>query len=341
MIRVGLILAVTVGLALTPLAGSAASDRFVLWSARTAGARAVPLRVLPANLPGDVAGDPSIAVLDRTTGGRLAVAERNDVVIENAHGSGRAVLQIADVYDGRFSPDGSQLALASLGCPPAGLSCLTLTIVGSDGSNVQTMRGGAARWLSDRTLTYVRNVAANGVGTLVLADPDGRALRVLGKSYALPHVAPVPSPNGYLVADQCKAQLICVRTTTSPVRVLVRFRGASASSPLWSPNGRRIALTLAGNYTSTTSVGTVKTARLEPISSPISLQIDDSIIGWSPDSSTILVQRRCFGPAVCSDQVFSEVLATHARHRLTHDDLEWESVRWTNTSLTYVTPPHT
>ena len=327
------------GLIVTPLAGSAVSDRFVLWSARTAGARPIPLRVLPADLPGDVAQDPAIAVLDRTTAGRLAVAERDDVVIENLDGTGRVVLPIAGVYDGRFSPDGSQLALARLACPTGGHGCPTLTIVDSDGGNARTQPAGSARWLSDRTLTYVRDVTAGGVGALVLADPRGRVIRILGRSYAFPSVTPAPSPDGRAVADQCKAQVICVRTTGSPVRVVARFRGALAGPPLWSPDGRRIALTLAGNYTSKTAVGTVESARLDPISSPASIHIDDAIVGWSPDSSTILVQRRCLGASPCSDQVFSDVLATRARRRLTHDDRKWESVRWTKASLTFVTPP--
>lgn len=168
-------------------------------------------------------------------------------------------------------------------------------------------------------------------------------MRVLGKSFAFP--APAPSPNGRLIIDQCRTQLICVCGTSLPGRVVAHFRGALVETPLWSPNGSSVALTLSGNYTTTTAVGSVKTAALDQISSPTYIGTDDAVDAWAPDSSTILVQRRCrrgllIGQTPCRDQAFSETVSTHQRHRLlTHDDQRWESARWTKTSLTYITPP--
>jgi hypothetical protein len=336
--RLRLLVVAISGLALTPVAGSA-SDRYVLWSARTAGAPSVPAHVLPADL--DSVPQGSAIVVDRTVGGRLAVATRDQVVLENLDGSGRVVLPVAGVYDGRFSPDGSQLALASTACETGELVCLKLSIVDSDGGDLRTFPkpAGTARWFDNRTLAYVRNVGTDGIGTLVVGDANGRVLRVLGRSLAQPYVGPATSPNRKLVADQCRAQLVCVRSTGVPSNVVARFPGALTAPSLWSPDGSRIALTLAGNYTSRTVVGIVRTSRLKVISSPLYIHMEDTIIGWSPDSTTVLIQRRCFGADFCKDDVFSDVVSTHARRRLTHDDLKWESVRWARASLTYVTPP--
>src|SRR6478672_9124492 len=91
-------------LALAPIGSSATTDRYVLWSARTAGAQPTPLQ-LPADLPDGVPQGSAIDVIDRTAAGRLAIATREEVVIENTDGSARVDLPIADVYDGRFSPD--------------------------------------------------------------------------------------------------------------------------------------------------------------------------------------------------------------------------------------------
>jgi len=317
-------------LALTPIGSSATTDRYVLWSARTAGAQPTPLQ-LPADLPDGVPQGSAIDVIDRTAAGRLAIATREEVVIENTDGSARVALPIADVYDGRFSPDGSLLVLAD--------SNHHLSIVDSDGTSLRTLAqpAGPARWLGNRMLAYVSALRADLTGTLVVAGTSGRVLRVLGRSFGFPG-APAPSPNGTLIADQCRTQLVCIRSTRAPYRVVARFRG-SADTPLWSPDGSRIALNIGGNYTTNTAVGNVKTAKLHRISTPKYIHTDDSVIAWSPDSTTILVQRRCAGERVCSDQVFSERLSTHARRRLTHDNLKWESVRWTKASLTYITPP--
>jgi Tol biopolymer transport system component len=342
--RGGLLLGLVSALLLAPAAGSATTDRYVLWSAKTAGAPAVASNLLPADLPYDTPVGAPADVLDRTTGGRVAVASLTGVVVENVDASARVVLPITGAYDGRFSPDGSRLVLASSSCGKADPACETLSIVNSDGTGLRTLatQAGAARWLGDRLLAFVGAVAGNGTGTLLVTDTNGKTMRVLGRSYAAP--APAPSPNGRLVADRCRAQLVCVRTATAPGRVVARFRGATVTPALWSPDGSRVGLTLAGNYTSTTAVGTVKSAALVPISAPLYIGTDDAIIGWSPDSRTILAQRRCagglfIGPSPCRDQVFSEIVATHARRRLTHDDLRWEAVQWTTAGLTYVTPP--
>lgn len=341
-----LLLGVVWVLAFAHVAGSAPSSRYVLWSTRTASLPAAPARLLPADLPDDTRRGASADVLDRTTGGRLAVAALDEVVIENVDGSARAAVPVAGVYDARFSPDGSLLVLASVDCPSRDYRCENLSVVDSDGGNLHQIssHAGAARWLDDRTLAFVGDVSAAGVGTLELADPSGRVARTLGRSFSYPYPAPAPSPNGQLIVGQCRAQLVCVIGAGSVKRVVARFKGALVETPLWSPDGRRIALTLAGNGTSTTAVGTIRTASLVQVSSPAYIGTDDEVLGWSPDSRTILVQRRCAGgllagPTPCRDQVFSELLSTHARHRLTRDDRRWEAVRWTRTSLSYVTPP--
>jgi WD40-like Beta Propeller Repeat len=333
-----LLLGVASALTFACTAGSATSTRYVLWSTRTAGVPAIPVRVLPADLPDDTQHGASADLLDRTAAGRLAVASLTDVVVENADGSGRTVVPVGGVYDGRFSPDGSMLVLASRTCAYSDSRCENISVVDSDGGNLHLLanHAGAARWIGG-LLVYVGAVAADGVGTLEVADPSGRTARVLGRSFAFPALAPAPSPDGRLVVDQCRAQQICVRETRVPRRVVARFRGA-AEAAVWSPDGRRIALTLAGNYTTTTAVGTVTTGVLDRISSPPYVGTDDTVLAWSPDGGTVLVQRRCNG-GPCRDQVFSESVSTHARRRLTSDDRQWESARWTKTSLTYVTPP--
>ncbi len=98
--RWGLLVIVIAGLALTPAAGSASSDRYVLWSARTAGVPPIPAQMLPADLPASVPQGSAVDLVDRTTGGRLAVATQTNVVIENLHGAARVVVPIDDVYGG-------------------------------------------------------------------------------------------------------------------------------------------------------------------------------------------------------------------------------------------------
>ena len=112
-----LVLGVVSALTLAHVAGSATSTRYVLWSTRTAGAPAAPVRVLPADLPDDRQLGAPADLLDRTAAGRVAVASIDELVIENVDGSARAVVPLSSVYDGRFSPDGSMLVLASLPVP--------------------------------------------------------------------------------------------------------------------------------------------------------------------------------------------------------------------------------
>jgi len=247
-VRWVLLLGVVWVLAFAHVAGSASSSRYVLWSTRTASLPAAPARLLPADLPDDTRRGASADVLDRTTGGRLAVAALDEVVIENVDGSARAAVPVAGVYDARFSPDGSLLVLASMDCPSRDYRCENLSVVDSDGGNLHQIssNAGAARWLDDRTLAFVGDVSAAGVGTLELADPSGRVARTLGRSFSYPYPAPAPSPNGQLIVGQCRAQLVCVIGAGSVKRVVARFKGALVETPLWSPDGRRIALTLAG-----------------------------------------------------------------------------------------------
>jgi Tol biopolymer transport system component len=302
------------------------------------------VRVLPADLPDDRRLGAPADLLDRTRAGRVAVASLQDVVIENPDGSARVVVPVGGVYDGRFSPDGSKLVLASLSCGSTDYRCNTVSVVDSDGRNLHLLdaHAGAARWAGNAYLAYVGGVGPNGVGTLRLEAPDGGDARVLGRSFASP--APAPSPDKRLVVDQCRAQLVCIRTVTAPTHVVARFSGALVEPALWSPNGNLIGMTRAGNYTTTTTVADLARRTAQRISSPAFVGTDDAVIGWSPDSRTILVQRRCsggqlVGPTPCRDQVFSEHLPGLQRRRLTRDDQKWESVRWTRTSLTYVTPP--
>jgi hypothetical protein len=317
-------------------AGAAAPTRYVLWSTTVAGVSGVPPVALPADLPAETALGAPADLLDRTARGRLAVAARGDVVLEDIDGSNRVVIPLAGVYDGEFSPDGSKLVLASLG--------REVSVVDSDGAHLHLVASdaGAARWAGNTRLAYVGDAPAdNSIGTLELVDPGGGSKRTLGRSFAL--VAPSPSPDRRRLVDQCRAQLICVRTIATPVRTVARFTGALTAPAVWSPSGEAVGMTRAGNYTSTTSIGNVRTGTVTPISSPVNVGTDDSVIGWSPDSRTILVQRRCergqFVPSPCRDQVFENAVRRPNRRRVSHDDLKWEAVRWTKAGLTCITPP--
>ena len=327
-------------LACIQLAGADTATRYVLWTKRTSASPPTTVTVLPGDLPFEPS-EQSAGLLDRSAEGFVAVATAGSVVIERSDGSERAVVPLPGVYDGSFSGDGSRLALAALDCGTDAFLCQSLYVVGSDGTNLRLVsaRSGDARWTRDGRLAYVARVDANGIGVLTIDGPAGGKPQTLGRAFAYQHVAPAPSPNGTLIAYQCRLQSICISTTKPPRRAVTRFRGNVTATPLWSPGGARIALTLAGNYTSTTAVGTIRTGALEPTSSPPSIATDDTVLAWSPNGATILIQRRCDGAVSCRDQVFSQAVATSARHRLTNDHLPWETVQWTRTGITYVTPP--
>ena len=145
-----LVLGVVSALTLAHVAGSATSTRYVLWSTRTTGAPPVPVRVLPADLPDDRQLGAPADLLDRTAAGRVAVASLDELVLENVDGSARVVVPLSGVYDGRFSPDGSMLVLASFTCAysdsPAKASRLSTATVETCACwrTMQEQRGGSA-----------------------------------------------------------------------------------------------------------------------------------------------------------------------------------------------------
>ena len=112
--------------------------------------------------------------------------------------------------------------------------------------------------------------------------------------------------------------------------------------PLWSPTGRSIAATVAGNYNSGLDVTDLTTGARRVIAPiPRLVGVDFTPLAWSPDGRRLLYQRTCadLRPPECVTAVYVRTIATGKDKRVSVDGQRWILARWHGHTITYVTQP--
>lgn len=152
--------------------------------------------------------------------------------------------------------------------------------------------------------TRIAYVSVDGVAPrqsyqLIVADADGENPRVVLASQ-LPIMSPAWSPDGEwlaYVSFESNASAIYVQQLRSGERRRVSARAGVNGSPSYSPDGRKLALTLSG------STGNLDIYVLDLATQALTRLTDDSAIdtepAWSPDGTQIyFTSDRSGGPQI-------------------------------------------
>jgi Tol biopolymer transport system component len=298
-----------------------------LWTVRDDGSNRQLLTALPAG-----------TVLDRAAN-RVALRTDDGLVISALDGSGRVLLaDTKGVGDAAFSPSGRSIAYTAWANGSYGLY-----VAGSDGTGIRLVDAAAslAAWLPDESSIVFASGAEGARADLVTELVDGSGRRVLvRRGVADSAFRPSISPDGRSIAYEClnvHGGGFCIRRG----RTIARYPG-SGVDPLWSPTGRAIAATVAGNYNSgldVTDLATHARRVIAPI--PKLIGVDFTPLAWSPNGRQLLYQRTCAGlrPPQCVTAVYNRTIATAKDRRVSTDGLRWTLAHWHGHTIGYVTQP--
>jgi Tol biopolymer transport system component len=167
-------------------------------------------------------------------------------------------------YDAALSPDGARVLYAVSRGLGFGSEVWVMDRSGQNRERIVYAPAHVvayARWsLTGDAMAYIRMPDSNvpfTVGELVLADGDGRDVRVVAEVDAGHSYAPVWSPDGRQVAfvvrenpgdgaadvaaPYLESNVHLVEAATGRVRAVTRFEGVLTDGPTWSPDGAWLA----------------------------------------------------------------------------------------------------
>lgn len=309
----------------------------VLWSVSENGTQRAALTTLPSE------GQ----ILDRTERGRLAVRTDDGLVLEDADGGDRVLLEGTRYANAAtFSPDGSSVLLAVPtldGGWSADPSMWAVEVARSDGSELHVVATDAAlgAWSRDgRRIVYTGRVAGH-LGVVIETGLDGGASRVLARGTYVGSYTDNPpqlSPDGRSVAYVCANAAGGTLCVTRGLRT--RRFAHTGWTPLWSPDGRWLATQPAGNLSSGAALLDTRTGRVRVIAMPKLVGDAYPVLAWSPDSTRLLYERTCGGtfvPGPCPLVTWERTVATGRDRRVSVDGLTWSLAHWRRNTITYVT----
>jgi TolB protein len=229
---------------------------------------AIPIAVVPFGVPGPVVPSVDVAEViqnDLARSGRFAPLERRDMIEKPISGdqiqfSDWRLLKSNFIAVGKLVPDGTdryavQFELYNvlngqrlLGQRiSSSTSALRATAHRIADMIYEQLTGIPGVFSTRIAYLNVEGVAPNLRYKLTVADSDGMNPRVIANS-GEPLMSPAWSPNGEslaYVSFENKMAAIWVQTLTTGVRTKVSARAGINGAPSWSPDGKKLALTLS------------------------------------------------------------------------------------------------
>jgi Tol biopolymer transport system component len=309
-----------------------AKPGYVLWGMNTQTGKVTAKAVLLLDFPSD-------QLLARSVTDRLAVATNGGLLLEDADGSDRVLVQSSRPAAASFSPGGTALTFTTATCPDGNPQCSQLFVVNNNGSSQHLIASDAspASWSANgKTVGYVGGIGWSGsaaVGSLTVRPLAGGAPRILGSAYP---GLPAFSPNGRSIAYDCPNGGVCVMNLQNKQ---VTNLGAATKQPvtaspylLWSPDSRRIAVNTAADFNLGLVVVNLQTKAAEVLSGVYWLAEVACPLAWSPDSKTLL-----WGYNFHKVRIFQTNVVSRRRVRVSHDDRLWYYAHWAQNKMTFLT----
>jgi TolB protein len=229
---------------------------------------AIPIAVVPFNAPGPMLPQTDVAEViqnDLSRSGRFAPLDRKDMIDKpssydqiqfadwrvlksNFITIGKLISEGPDKFAVQFELynvfNGQRLLGQKISSTPANLRATAHRIA----DMIYEQLTGVPGVFSTR-IAYlnVEGIAPNQRYKLTVADSDGANPRVIANS-SEPIMSPAWSPDGQSIAYvsfENKAAAIYVQALTTGVRSRVSARAGINGAPAWSPNGKKLALTLS------------------------------------------------------------------------------------------------
>jgi dipeptidyl aminopeptidase/acylaminoacyl peptidase len=331
--------------------GTSNATSYTLYSVDESGRSRRTLAVMPPALFGS---DGAGRVIGRSRSGqRVLIATTGGTVAADVDGSNGVTLtppgqQVSTAGAiASFSRDGRQVAFSANDCSSSagfGFNCLQLYVAASDGSDTRLLAANATlpTWSADgKWIAYYGGLGVNVVPAAVyVVHPDGSGLhRIAGDGFADSiSFAPVGDRLAYTCTTEHGAGVCVIHADGSGKRLIDR---GGATSLLWSPDGREIAVSQGarGVNHSLLATVTVATRRTRLLTNSKINGDTDLPLAWSPDSSRIAFHRTCvYGPPECRIAVYALTLRNGSKRRLSYDDRDWAVVHWVNHQLSYLAP---
>ena len=321
----GALVALVVSVVASPALGGLL-DASALWTVRPDGSARRAVMVLP---PG--------AVLDRA-GEHVASSTGDGLVVSSFDGTRVLVAGASHPGAAKFSPDAAAVAYTASAGGGSGLY-----LVESDGTGGRLVdgKGGPAVWSRDGKSLVFGSAIRGGRADLVIERADGSGRRVLVQNaVADASFEPSVSPDGRSIA------YACINSGGGGFCILrggrVRRYQHGGFVAIWSPTGRWVATSIAGNLNSGLDVVDLATGSRRVIAPiPKLIGVDFQALAWSPDGRRLLYQRTCGGlrPPACVTAVYVRTIATGKDKRISVDGVRWSLARWRADAITYVTQP--
>lgn len=218
-----------------------------------------------------------------------------------------ALAAVAGASAANVEPVGSLIVFAS--DRAAGAVHPSLYSIGIDGLHLRRLAAGVENVQSVLWSPDGRRIAFFRHGAVYVVPATGGRPRVVGRVTDGADVTFSWSPDGSRIAYfdfTAVATLVIARVDAARPRVRrIRMAGVTVDRPAWSPDGTRIAVSLAVNRPSCLCIIDVASGRVRVL-----LRTDGGDPAWSPDGRTIAF--------TLADDVILVDVATHARRVFRH-----------------------
>jgi Tol biopolymer transport system component len=245
--------------------------------------------------------------------GKIAFIRHPDIYVMNSDGTGQTNLTRTKVAvgGGVWSPNGKKIALSARSAGEHSLDIYVIDAAGTGETNLTRTKAGsegAPSWSPDsKKITYLRGSGPSGeiYNDIYVMNSDGtsktRLIRATDtKNFEVGFESPAWSPDGEKIAfirttrvDFVNGSPSSAAPATGPSGLYVMkpdgtgLRKLSrempyAQSPLWSPEGKEIAFSGAGEKNYVVNVGGAKLRELMP-----NVQDHVSSYSWSPNGKKI------------------------------------------------------